>query len=92
MVFTVKIVTNLICLNENILYLFCFANLDAIQKTCHKKHMEILVYQDLADQFQIKLNDLFINEIKNPNYCKLKSLNESHSVFQIPYEKCGNKL
>lgn len=54
--------------------------------------MEILIYQDLAEQFQIKINDLFINENKNPNYCKLKPLNESHAVFHIPYEKCGTKL
>jgi hypothetical protein len=54
--------------------------------------MEIVIYRDLSQQYEIDLNDLYINDKKLPNLCRIKNLNESHSRFIIPYEKCSTNL
>ena len=55
--------------------------------------MELIINNnELTNQFQIKLFDLYINDrIANlsQNYCKIKKINETHSRFKIPYTKCS---
>ena len=69
-----------------------FFKSDAIKKVCHKTHMEIIIYQQFADQHQIEISDLYVNERRSPSMCKLKPINETHSRFWIPYEKCSTIL
>ena len=54
--------------------------------------MEVIIYKELAGVLEIQLDDLFINEKGGLDYCKLMFLNETHSAFKIPYEKCATKV
>lgn len=66
----------------------------------------IINNEELANQFQIDLNDLYVNDINNQihnnnnnhdksssqqktSFCKIKTINETHSRFKIPYQKCS---
>jgi len=66
-----------------------------IYKMCHRSSMEILInFQEITDQLRITMNDLYINEqvTNNTNeLCKLKTFNETHARFLIPYsnDKCS---
>lgn len=67
--------------------------------------MELIINnEELANQFQIDQNDLYVNDINNQNhntnhdksssqqktsFCKIKMINETHSRFKIPYQKCS---
>jgi hypothetical protein len=51
--------------------------------------MEILIGEDLADKYQIDVNDFFVNEKKSVGVCRIKPVNETHFRFWLPYDKCA---
>lgn len=55
--------------------------------------MELIINNnELNNQFQIKMFDLYINNrivTLSQNYCKIKTINDTHSRFKIPYTKCS---
>ena len=60
-----------------------------ITKECNKQSMELVIYHDLAVKFKSKMVNLYVNENNKSFYCRLKPLNATHSLFQIPFEKCS---
>ncbi len=51
--------------------------------------MEILISEDLPYKYQVEMGDFFVNEKKSLGICKIKSVNDTHSRFWLPYEKCS---
>ena len=51
--------------------------------------MDLLIYQELADNYQIRMNEFFVNQKNNPSSCRPKIYNETHSKFRIQYDKCS---
>lgn len=57
--------------------------------------MEIVLFQEIANDLRIKLTDIYINDktaAKSHSYCRLSELNNTHASFKIPYQKCSTQL
>ena len=80
-----------ICLCKKFFY-GDFCEINGVDKSCHKNHMEIYIDKSIAKSLNIKIDLLYVNKKEVSNECKIINLNETHFTFRIPYDKCSTKF